>query len=92
LTFYKIELAKAKYLAEDYEGALSVLQPLKIRYEAKLVRDACLARLEKLTNTEREANHQSDVRIDRVRMRSSMEDREQLDFWAEGLNLAGYQQ
>jgi hypothetical protein len=90
LTFYKIELAKAKYLARNYEDALVVLEPLEIRYEAKLVRDACLARLGRLADSERDANRQSDVRIDRIRMCSSMEDRDQLDFWAEALQLAGY--
>ena len=88
--FYKVELAKAKYLAKDYDGALAVLEPLKIKHGAKLVNDACMARLGKLPDTEREANARSEVRIDDVRMRSSMEDRDQLDFWAEGLELAGY--
>jgi hypothetical protein len=74
LTFYKIELAKAKYLARNYEDALVVLEPLEIRYEAKLVRDACLARLGRLADSERDANRQSDVRIDRIRMCSSMEE------------------
>lgn len=90
LNFYKIELARAKYLAKDYHGALAVLEPLEIQYEAKLVQDACLARLGKLPDEEREMNARSEVRVDAVRMRSSMEDRNQLDFWAEGLEMAGY--
>ena len=90
LVFYKVELARARYLTKDYRSALEVLEPLRIAFEAKLVRDACLARLGELSDAEREANRNSDVRIDQVRMRSSMEDRDQLDFWAQGLRLVGY--
>jgi hypothetical protein len=90
LIFYRIELARAKYLAKDYTGALAVLETIANDDEAKLVREACLARLGQLADEQRDTNAQSAVRVDALRMRSAIEDRAQLDFWAEGLELAGY--
>jgi hypothetical protein len=90
LNFYRIELARAKYLAKDYSGALAVLETIANDDEAKLVREACLARLGQLADGQRDTNAQSAVRVDALRMHSAIEDRAQLDFWAEGLELAGY--
>jgi len=87
---FKVELARAKYLTKDYAGALEVLEALDIEGEARLVQQCCLARLGRLTDAERTANRNSDVRVTHIRMHSPLEDRDQLDFWAEGLKMAGY--
>ncbi|MEO0425247.1 MAG: toll/interleukin-1 receptor domain-containing protein [Pseudomonadota bacterium] len=90
--YFRVQLAKAKYLARDYEGALGTFASSQVGAagEDRLVRDACLARLNRLSAEVREENARSEVSVDRERMRSSLESREHLDFWAEGLALAGY--
>ncbi len=91
LKLYIIELARAKYSAKDFKGALSILETMDIKFEAeKLIQAAALARLGELSDAEKERNRKSDVSVNRIRMLSLMEDREQLDYWAEGLELAGY--
>jgi len=87
---FKVELARAKFLTKDYAGALDVLEALDIEGEARLVQQCCLARLGRLTDAERTANRNSDVRVTHIRMHSPLEDRDQLDFWVEGLRMAGY--
>jgi hypothetical protein len=67
-----------------------VLETIANDDEAKLVREACLARLGQLADGQRGTNAQSAVRVDAIRMRSAIEGRAQLDFWAEDLELAGY--
>jgi hypothetical protein len=88
------ELAQALYLSRRYEEALEVLSVLdKPLVEfAELVHAACLARLCRLTEAERQANAEKNVFVNDIRIQSELERRVDLDFFAEGLELAGYRQ
>jgi hypothetical protein len=63
-------------------------EPLSQR--AYLVRAASLARLGRLSNEEVEKNRTSEIRVNNIRIDSEIERREDLDFWATGLEMAGF--
>jgi hypothetical protein len=91
LKFYKIELARAKLISKDFAGAIKELDTIEIEYEPEiLVRAAALARLGKLSEKEKQKNRSSGISLNKIRMWSLLENRKQLDYWIESLELAGY--
>jgi len=90
--YYLCGIAKAEYLAKRFEAALEVLDELAepLSQRAYLVRAASLARLGRLSNEEVEKNRTSEIRVNDIRIDSEIERREDLDFWATGLEMAGF--
>lgn len=90
-----IQIAMAEYGAKRYELALKTLEELSgshhMSHNAELVRAAALARLGRLNDEEKEQNRNSKVQINEIRFYSTFEHRENLDHWAEGLEMAGFQ-
>jgi hypothetical protein len=91
--YYISEIAKSEYLAHRFEKALQVLEELKepSSQQAYLVGAASLARLGRLSKEKIQENRASNVRVNDIRIDSQIERRETLDFWAEGLEMAGFQ-
>jgi hypothetical protein len=89
---YIYEIAKAEHLAHRFEASLAVLEQLadKLPQRASLVREASLARLGRLSKQAFERNRASPIHINDIRIDSEIEQREDLDFWAASLEMAGF--
>lgn len=91
--YYLMQIAFAEYLAGRFEKAIETLEGLEepLTKPAALIHAASLARLKRLSESDMVRNKNSDVRVNEIRIDSDVERREDLDFWAEGLELAGFQ-
>lgn len=85
-------VARAEHLARRFESALRALGEIEgpLPPDAVLAKAATLGRLGRISAAERATNERSDVSVDDIRIRSGLERRADLDFWAESLALAGY--
>jgi hypothetical protein len=90
---YIYEIAKAEHLTNRFEESLEVIKQLagQLPQNASLVQAASLARLGRLSKEAIEKNRTSKIRINDIRIESEIERREDLDYWAASLKMAGFQ-
>jgi hypothetical protein len=91
-THYIEQIARAEHLAHRFEASLKFLEQFadNLSPKALLVRTASLARLGRLSNKETNKNRTSRIRINAIRIDSEIERRQDLDFWVESLQMAGF--
>jgi hypothetical protein len=90
--YYIYKIARAEHLAHRFEASLQFLElhAENLSPSALLVRSASLARLGRLSDKEIEENGNSNTRINAIRIKSEIERRKDLDFWAASLQMAGF--